>query len=152
MEQEHRFKNHESWKAALQEAPNDKWIKTRDIGSGKKSSYLPLGIQEALADYFFREFDIIETDVQIAENQVVSQVKISILADYPNAEHRIISGIAAKTITKAKNSLEYVARSSKNSAKSEALTDFANIFGRNLNRDFKNNFSYGNKNNKPEEK
>ena len=151
MKQTHRFKDHESWKEALQEAPNDKWIKTREIGRGKKSSYLPLGIQEALADTFFREFDIIETDVQIAENQVVSQVKISILADYPDAEHRVISGIAAKTLTSAKNSLEYVARSSKNSAKSEALTDFANIFGRNLNRELRNNFSYGNKNNKAKE-
>lgn len=151
MEQVHRFKDHESWKEALQEAPNDKWIKKRDIGSGKFSSYLPLGIQEALADTFFREFDIIETDVQVVNNQIISQVKISILADYPDAEHRVISGIAAKTMTSKKNALEYGARSSKNSAKSEALTDFANIFGRNLNREFRNNFSYGNKNNKTKE-
>jgi hypothetical protein len=45
-------------------------------------------------------------------------------------------------MTKAGNSLEYGARSAKNAAKSEALTDFSNIFGRNLNRDFANDFSY----------
>ena len=58
------------------------------------------------------------------------------------SEHRTISGVAARVMTKAGNSLEYGARSAKNAAKSEALTDFSNIFGRNLNRDFANDFSY----------
>lgn len=138
----HRFESHATWKKALQEAPNSKLIKTRDLGKGKTSRYVPLGIQEALADLFFREFDIIDADVVVEGTQILAQVKISILPDYPNAEHRIISGVGARVMTKAGNSLEYGARSAKNAAKSEALTDFGNIFGRNLNRDFVDNFSY----------
>lgn len=141
----HNFKDYAHWKEGLQEAPNAKWIKTRDLGKGKSSRYVPLGIQEALADMFFREFDVIDSDVVVNGSQILAQVKISMLPDYPNAEHRIISGVGARVMTKAGNSLEYGARSAKNAAKSEALTDFGNIFGRNLNRDFVDNFSYSKK-------
>lgn len=141
----HNFEDYASWKKGLQEAPNAKWIKTRDLGKGKSSRYVPLGIQEALADMFFREFDVIDSDVIVNGTQILAQVKISMLPDYPNAEHRIISGVGARVMTKAGNSLEYGARSAKNAAKSEALTDFGNIFGRNLNREFVDNFSYSKK-------
>lgn len=138
----HNFDSHESWRQSLQKAPNAKWIIVRDLSGGKKSRYIPLPIQEALADMFFREFDIIETDIVVEGKQIMAQVKISVLGDYPDAEHRIISGVGAKVQTKGGNSLEYGARSAKNAAKSEALTDFANIFGRNLNRGYDDGFSY----------
>lgn len=149
-EQIHKFPNHSVWKEKLQEAPNEKWIETRDLGKGKTSRFLPLGIQEALADLFFREIDIIDIDVEINGTQILSQVKMSVLPDFPNAEHRIISGVGARVMTKAGNSLEYGARSAKNAAKSEAFTDFGNIFGRNLNRKFVDNFSYSGKKTKKE--
>ena len=139
---EYRFSNHKEWKEAMQEAPSVKWIKNRDLSGSKSSSYIPIGIQEALADLFFREFDIVDTQIEVNGNQILAQVKINVLPDYPHAEHRTISGVAARVMTKAGNSLEYGARSAKNAAKSEALTDFSNIFGRNLNRDFANDFSY----------
>ena len=139
---EYRFANHKEWKEAMQEAPSVKWIKNRDLSGSKSSSYIPIGIQEALADLFFREFDIVDTQIEVNGNQILAQVKINVLPDYPHAEHRTISGVAARVMTKAGNSLEYGARSAKNAAKSEALTDFSNIFGRNLNRDFANDFSY----------
>jgi len=139
---EYRFANHKEWKEAMQEAPSPKWIKNRDLSGSKSSSYIPVGIQEALADLFFREFDIVDTQIEVSGNQILAQVKINVLPDYPHAEHRTISGVAARVMTKAGNSLEYGARSAKNAAKSEALTDFSNIFGRNLNRDFANDFSY----------
>tara|TARA_R110000824_G_scaffold34903_3_gene110128 strand:+ start:156 stop:677 length:522 start_codon:yes stop_codon:yes gene_type:complete len=140
--QKHEFADYTAWNLALQDGPNEKWIATRDLSKGKVSSYLPLPIQEALADLFFRECDVIETSLEIENNQIISQVKISILPDYPHAEHRTISGIGARVMTKAGNSLEYGCRSAKNAAKSEAFTDFANIFGRNLNREFSNDFSF----------
>ena len=139
---EYRFANHKEWKEAMQEAPSVKWIKNRDLSGSKSSSYIPIGIQEALADLFFREFDIVDTQIEVNGNQILAQVKINVLPDYPHAEHRTISGVAARVMTKAGNSLEYGARSAKNAAKSESLTDFSNIFGRNLNRDFANDLSY----------
>lgn len=138
----YRFANRESWFDALQEAPSEKWIKTRDLSGSKKSRYIPLGIQEALADLFFRECDIIDNEIGYVNNQIVCRLKMSILPNYPNAEHRIIAGVGARVMTKAGNSLEYGAASAQSAAKSNAFMNFANVFGRNLNRGFNDGFSY----------
>jgi len=154
--EEYKYKNHKEWHEKLQEAPNEKMIKTRSLGGNKVSLYVPITIQEALADVFFKECDIIDSSVEIythelggkPNSQILIKVKIQVLPNYPHSEHRIISGIAAKQIQTKSNSLEYNCPAALSAARSNALTNFANIFGRNLNRDFENNYSYTNKENK----
>ena len=138
----YQFGSRKEWLEKLTEAPTSSLIKSRSIGSGKNSRYVPIGVQEALSDIFFRECDIIDTVIEIFNNQIIVRVKMSVLPNYPNAEHRIISGIGAKMMTSAKNSLEYGAPASQAAAKSNALTNFGNIFGRNLNREFSDGFTF----------
>lgn len=152
----YQFGSRKEWLEKINEAPATSLIKSRSLGSGKSSRYVPLGIQEALADMFFRECDIMDETIEVFSNKVydhkqkkmvdndqaIVKVKLSVLPNYPNAEHRIISGIGAKMITSAKNSLEYGAPASQSAAKSNALTNFANIFGRNLNREFSDGFTF----------
>ena len=156
MEQVFNFKSREDWVQKLQESPKEEWLKERTLGGGKTSIYVPLFIQEALADLFFRECDIIEEKHSVVVNEIVFTVKLSILPDYPDSEHRIITGSASKPIQqdsgssassfpvgKKTNALEYNAPAARSAAKSNALTSFANIFGRNLGREgAKNNFSF----------
>ena len=150
------FKDREEWVQKLQESPNEKWIKTRSLGGSKSSTYIPLFIQEALADLFFRECDIIEETYTLVVNEVLCTIKMSILPDYQDSEHRFITGTASKPIQqdqgsvaslfpsgKKTNALEYNSPAARAAAKSNALTSFANIFGRNLGREgANNNFSF----------
>jgi len=147
----YKFANRQEWLEALQEAPNPSTVKSRSLGSGKSSRYVPLGIQEALSDIFFRECDLMDNVLEVYNNQIIVRIKLSVLPNYPNSEHRIISGIGAKMITGAKNSLEYGAPASQSAAKSNALTNFGNIFGRNLNRDFSDGFTFVKKTKKKED-
>lgn len=141
------FKSKEDWKDALNKAPNDNWIKSRTLGAGKSSHYIPIQVQQALADIFFEEFDVFEETYQQIENEILCTVKVSCLPSYPNAEHRIISGTGAKPILaksgslvhkfpqgKITNSLEYCAPNARTSAIGNALSTFGNVFGRNLGR------------------
>ena len=150
-----QFKNREEWIQALQKEPNSSWIKERNLGNGKKSTYVPLPIQQALADKFFRECDVIDENYIVVVNEIISTVKISILPDYPFSEHRYITGTGAKPIQqdqgsfastfpngKKTNACEYNAPAARSAAISNALTTFANIFGRNLSREIKANFSF----------
>lgn len=162
----YQFASRKEWLEKLQEAPSASLIKSRDLGKGKTSRYVPLGIQEALADMFFRECDLIDETIEIfthnvwdykdkvskENHQAIIKVKMSILPNYPNAEHRIISGIGSKILSSAKNSLEPGAPSTQAAAKSNALTNFGNIFGRNLNRDFSDGFSFNKKKEVKDEK
>lgn len=145
--QKHNFKDRAEWQEAINKAPNSKWIKSRNLGGGKSSSYIPIPIQQALADIFFDEFDVFDESYQQITNEVLCTVKISVLPSYPNAEHRVISGTGAKPIAarsgskvekfpvgKIPNSLEYCAPNARISAISNALETFGNIFGRNLGR------------------
>ena len=140
--EEYQFESRKQWLIALSKAPSTELVKTRQLGGNKTSRYVSLGAQEALADLFFRECDIMENVLEVYNGQVIVRVKMSVLPNYPNAEHRIISGIGAKMITSAKNSLEYGAPASQSAAKSNALTNFGNIFGRNLNREFGDGFTF----------
>lgn len=143
----HNFKTKEDWKNALNQAPNEGWVKSRSLGAGKSSKYIPIPIQQALADIIFDEFDVFEEHYQQIENEILCTVKISCLPSYPNAEHRTISGTGAKPIAaksgslvhkfpqgKITNSLEYCAPNARTSAIGNALATFGNVFGRNLGR------------------
>ena len=148
------FKDLEAFKEASQKAPPTGWIKSRDLGGSKKSTYVPLAVQQALADHFFRECDVIQEDYQVIVNEILCTVKLSLLPDFPYAEHRYITGSASKPIqmdsqstpskfplNKKENALEYNAPAARSAAISNALTTFANIFGRNLGRDVSNDYS-----------
>jgi len=141
------FKSRQDWQEALNAAPKSGWIKSRDLGGGRKSKYMPVTVQQALADIFFLEVDVIDIQQKVVVNEIVTVVKISILPSYPNSDHRIISGVGSKPIQMRKggvasnfperkltNSLEYCSPASKSAALSNALASFANVFGRNLGR------------------
>jgi len=142
-----RFKTREDWQDALNAAPSKKWIKSRDLGGGRKAKYMPITVQQALADIFFLEVDVIDIQQKVIVNEIITVVKISILPSYPNSDHRIISGVGSKPIqmksgglaskfpaNKITNSLEYCSPASKSAAVSNALASFANVFGRNIGR------------------
>lgn len=145
-EQVHMFKSRKAWRDALNNAPNQKWVATRQMGQ-KESIYVPIQYQQALADVMFDEFDVIDAKYDRVINEIICTVKISILPSYPNAEHRIISGTGAKPIAavrdsnpaefpkgKIPNSLEYCAPAARSGAIGNALATFGNVFGRNLGR------------------
>lgn len=143
----HNFLNREEWIEALNVPPQDSWIKNRKVG-GKSIHYIPIAIQQALADFFFHEFDVVDAKFDLIVNELLCTVKISVLPDYPNAEYRTISGSGAKPVQarsgssaekfpkgKITNSMEYCAPAARALAISNALSTFANVFGRNVGRD-----------------
>ena len=145
-EEQFNFPDRQAWQAALNKAPQDNWIKERNLGRSK-SHYIPIAIQQAVADIFFNEFDVFEEKYTPIINEVLCTLKISVLPSYPNAEHRIISGTGVKPIQcssgstpekfprgKITNSLEYNAPAARSGAIGNALATFGNIFGRNLGR------------------
>ena len=160
----YQFKSFDEWRAALNKAPNDKWVKERGLSGSKKSKYIPLFIQQALADVFFREFDVIDEKYIVVANEIICTIKISFLADYPDSEHRFMTGVAAKPIQqdagvsasgfpigKKTNALEYNTPAARSASVSNALTNFGNVFGRNLNREVRNNYSIEGKKQKEDE-
>lgn len=155
IQKEYRFKDEAAWKNELQKNPKPEYIKERDLGGNRKSRYIPLFVQEALADIFFRQCNVTEEKYQMICNELLCTVTIHLLPDYPGSEMEYITGTGAKPIQQVKNSspaafpegkisnsLEYNAPAARAAAKSNALTSYANVFGRNLGRKTKDNFSF----------
>jgi hypothetical protein len=158
VEQKCNFETREAWKDAVNSAPKDTWVKTRSLGGDKKSYYIPIPVQQALADLFFDEFDIIEEKYQQIENEILCTVKVSCLPSYPYSEYRTMTGTGAKPIAarsgsliekfpkgKITNSLEYCAPNARISAISNAIETFGNVFGRNLGRAVSTGFNFSSK-------
>jgi hypothetical protein len=154
----YRFESHKQWQDALNAEPNPKWTRERKLGGNKTSSYLPLAVQQALGDAFFLEADVMHAEFQVIANEILCTVKLQVLPNYPNSEHRIISGTGAKPIQmdaggipykfpmkKKINAAEYCAPAARAAAISNALTTFGNVFGRQLGRDVSNGFSLSKK-------
>lgn len=151
-----QFENREKWIDSLLSSPSPTWIEHRDLGGGKKSSYISIGILQSLADKHFRECDVIDEKYKVVVNEIVCTVKLSILPDYPYSEHRVITGTGCKPIQvndnkpaslfpegKKTNSLEYNVPAARAEAIGNALATFANVFGRNLNRsNLENDFKF----------
>ena len=146
-ELKHNFPNREAWQKALDAAPSKRLLKSRAIGMGKKSKYLPIEHQQAIQDIFFDEFDVIDEKYQVILNEVVCTVKCQGLPSYPNSEHRTFTGSGAKPIQcnagasvdkfpkgKKTNALEYNLPAARTTAISKALETIGNKFGRNLGR------------------
>lgn len=145
--QVHNFKNREEWQTAINKAPASVLIKTRSLGAGKSSSYLPIEYQQALQDVFFDEFDIIDEKYQVIFNEIICTVKCQGVPSYPGADFRIFTGSGSKPIQcnagsvvekfpkgKKTNALEYNLPAARTTALSKALETVGNIFGRNLGR------------------
>lgn len=162
---EHNFKSRKAWQDALMAAPKQSWIKSRSLGRGRKSYYIPIEVKESLKDIFFDEFDVIDIKEKVIVNEILIIVKIQFLPSYPNSEHRFTSGIAAKPIQcssgseafkfprgKITNALEYNASAAETAAISNALNKLGNVFGKNLNRDVDDGYNFANKVNKSDKK
>lgn len=157
-----KFKTRKEWQIGLNCAPADKWIETRNLGSGRSNKYVPIALKQATADYFFTEFDVYDAQFIVVANEIICTVKINILPSYPNSEYRIITGTGAKPIQCKKGSnpanfpqgkmtsaLEYCAPAARAVAIGNALDTFANVFGRNIGRDnVTNGFNITDKENK----
>lgn len=154
VEIKYNFSNDEEYKKALKASPKQDWVEKRSLGGSKKSSYIPLYIQTALADKLFQQWDVVDEDFRIVHNEIVYVVKIEYQPSYPGAELRRCTGVGAKPIQcdsssvpslfpkgKKTNALEYNAPAARSAAISNAFTTLGNIFGRNLNRNTNNNFS-----------
>ena len=160
-EEIYKFPNRQSWKNALDNAPNDAWVHSRQLGGNRKSIYIPIQFQQALSDILFSECDVYDEKYTLIANEIVCTVKIQILPSYPNSEHRTISGTGAKPVQcksgsfpesfpkgKISNALEYNAPAARTAAISNAFTTFGNVFGRNLGRAVSSGYSMNKKNKK----
>lgn len=150
----YKFKDIYDYRENLDKEPSESMILKRDLGAGKSAEYVPIHVQEALADVFFREWNVISEDFKIVQNEICYTVKIEYLPDYPGADFKFCTGSGAKPIQtksgskvedfpigKITNSLEYCLPASRSNAKSNAFNDIGNIFGRNVARKCSNNFS-----------
>lgn len=149
----YKFKDLQSFKAALDKAPQPNWCKKRTAGN-YESIYMPLFRQQALADIMFREWLVIDEKYGTILNEVQCTVKIQALPDYPDAEHWFFTGSASKPIQcdanstaskfpigKKSNALEYNLPAVRGAAMSTAFSTIGNVFGRNLARETNNNYS-----------
>lgn len=156
------FKDKEAWKKAIDAAPNSSWVESRNLGANKKSKYVPIAIQQALADIFFDEINVIEEKYQVIINEILCTVKISALPSYPNAEHQTFTGTGSKPIQtdanssvykfplgKKTNALEYNAPAARSAAITNALTTKGNVFGRNLGRAVSIDYNFRSREEKP---
>ena len=97
-EEHYNFTDRQKWQHGLNGTPKKNWVKSRNLGAGKKSFYIPIEVQQALADVFFNEFDVVKCEPMVIANEIVCTVTISLLPSYPNSEHRTITGSASKPI------------------------------------------------------
>lgn len=155
-----RYKSLEDFKRAINESPKKEWIRERDIGGGKKHKYLPIFVQQAIADVVFREFNIVDERFQVIVNEVVVTVKIQALPDYPHADIVFLTGSSSIPIQqdqgvsaskfplgKKTNALQYNLPGAISSAIGNALEKYGNVFGRNVQRKVADNFSFNKKEN-----
>lgn len=157
----YRFKSEEEYKKALNASPPASWVKDRSLGGSKKSKYVPLYIQQSVADQIFQQWDVVSQEYTVVVNEILCTVKIQYIPSYPGADFRICTGVAAKPIQcdsasvpslfpkgKKTNAVEYNAPAARSAAISNAFTALGNVLGRNLNRDTANDYSMDKKEDK----
>ena len=126
---------------------NLKALRTRELGGGKVSRFVPIDAQEALIDkYFLGLWQDISFDIQQIENEVTGIYKGMYF--HPIAEEWFtIIGVASLAIqqksntevadfknAKIKNALEYNFPALYANAKSNARSQLGKMFGRGINR------------------
>src|SRR6056297_1303291 len=143
----YQFKNRQEYLKALDSVMPEKYHQNRKLGGGRTQKYLPIPIQEAVADMVFQEWNVVDETYQIFINEVHCTVKLIYTPSYPGAEERFCTGSASKPIqmssgskisdfpgSKIQNALEYNTPSVKKTAIGNALEGLGNIFGRNIGR------------------
>ena len=141
------FQDRAAYLESLDSALPETFYETRDLGNGKKATYLPIAYQEAMADKMFLNWNVTNEEYTQILNEIVCVVRITYTPSYPRAEELYCTGSAAHPIqmdsgakpheigTKKKaNGLEYCLPAARSAAISKALESLGNIFGRNLNR------------------
>jgi len=142
-----QFSNRQEYIETLDSVMPDNYIMKRNLGAGKTATYLPVPIQEAIADMMFQEWNIIDEKYDILINEIVCTVKISYVPSYPGANEQFCTGSAAIAIqmdskstisdfpkNKKLNALEYNLPGVRKRAEGTALENIGNIFGRNIGR------------------
>lgn len=150
----YRFQNHSSYKEALDALPKASWVKERELGGGRKSRYMPIEIQQAIADSLFDYWNVLEESHTVVANEIIVTVKIQYQPSYPESDIYFCTGSASKAIQASKgssvetfpkgkitNALEYCLPAARQSAISNAFMTLGNVFGRNLGRKVKDNYS-----------
>lgn len=154
IEKNYRYQNHKAYKTALDALPKASWVKDRELGGGRKSRYLPIEVQQAIADRLFEYWNVLDETHTVVANEIIVTVKIQFQPSYPEADIYFCTGSASKAIQAAKgssvelfpkgklvNSLEYCLPAARQSAISNAFMTLGNVFGRNLGRKVKDNYS-----------
>ena len=98
----YRFKDQQEYKEFLDQKPLDEWLQLRDLGEGQKHIYLPLFIQEANADFVFKEWQVIDETFMGMQGGVLCTVKIQALPDYPGSDYITFTGTAGIMFKTAK--------------------------------------------------
>lgn len=135
--EEFSFKNRAEFDDFLDKAPNEQWIQKRDLGSGKVHFFLPLFIQNANADFVFKDWHVVDETNFNVSGGVGSTVKILALPNYPDGQHITFTGTAAIMSKSKKNAMEFDIPNARARAIGNALATLGNVFGRNLNRTYK---------------
>lgn len=154
----YKFRDKEHYLEELYKSPKEAWTKERKLGGNKSTRYVPLFVQQALADVMFLDWDVVDEKYQVVVNEILCTIKITYTPSYPGAEQRIMTGTASKPIQTAAdssvykfplgkftNALEYCAPAARSAAISNAFNTIGNLFGRNLNRKTQDGYSFNKK-------
>lgn len=145
MEDLYRFKNKQEYQQMLDIVILKNDIQKRSIGNGKIHKYFPIAIIEAIADYVFADWNVIDEKYNKLDNMLICTIKISFTPDYPAADENICTGSAAVLIqSNSKNALEYQLPAVRSEAIGKALGSLGNVFGRNLSRKLNKNTEINN--------
>jgi hypothetical protein len=144
----YQFANRQEYIEALDSVMPEKYHRTRKLGNNRSTTYLPIPIQEAVADMMWHEWNVVDESYQVFINEIVCTVKIAYTPSYPGANEQFCTGSASKPIqmrsqskvedfpnAKQQNALEYNIPSAKKTAIGNALEGVGNIFGRNIGRE-----------------
>ena len=136
MEESYKFKNRTEYQKALDSVIMEKDVQERDLDKSgtKKHRYFPVVIKEAVADYIFQYWNVIDEKYNVIDGMLVCTIKLVYMPDYPTADELFCTGSAATLIQSNKNSLEYQLPAVESEAIGRALAKLGNIFGRNLAR------------------
>jgi len=145
-EQVFKFSNREEYLRALDSVMPQDYVQSRDLPTGKQE-YLPVPIQEAIADDIFHYWNVTDEKYIVIANELVCTVKITYMPGYPEAEELYCTGTAAGPIQmdagskitdfpakKKPNALEYNLPARRSAAIGCALETLGNLFGRSLGR------------------
>ncbi len=133
--EEYRFKDRKSYAEALDRFIMEDDVQERSLGDDKpKHRYLPIPLKDAIADYIFQYWNVIDEKYIPMDGFLVSTIKLVYVPDYPGADEIFCTGSAAVLLNKAKNNLEFQLPSVRSEAIGNAFGSLGNIFGRNLSR------------------